>query len=125
MDAQKKHLNKKFEDWWNKVKSYNKHEFALMFAKKVAAILDSIFGEKLISKRLIFRCSVISTGLLMITLSILNITKQEAIGVAPWNIYQEGMNQIMSVTESLASPTNYATFPVFNLELATELNYST
>ncbi len=125
LDAQKRQLNQHFENWWNKVKFYNKHKLALLFAKKVSIALDSTFGEKIISKRLIFKCSAISTGLLLITLSILNITKQEAIGVAPWKTYQEGINQIMTVTESLASPTNFATFPILNLELARDLNNST
>lgn len=125
LDAQKKQLNQHFENWWNKVKFYNKHKLALLFAKKVSVALDSMFGEKLISKRLIFKSSLISTGLLLITLSVLNITKQEAIGVAPWSTYREGVNQIMTVTKSLASPTNFATFPVFNLTLARNLNHST
>jgi hypothetical protein len=125
LDAQRKQLNGNFENWWNKVKSYNKHRLALLFTKQVSEILDSIFGKNLISKKLVFRSSAISTGLLLITLSVLNISKKEALGVAPWNTYQEGIHQILSTVSALASPTNYATYPVFSLQAARELNNST
>jgi hypothetical protein len=125
LEARKRQLNQDFENWWNKVKFYKKEKIALLLTKKVADLLDSVFGEKIISKKLIWRSTILSIGILLLLLSIFTVTKQQTIGVAPWAVYEDSIQMILKVTDELAARENYATFPVLNVQLANQLNGST
>jgi hypothetical protein len=126
LDAQKKVLNQKFGTWWKTVENYNKLKLALVFAKKVNEILDSTFGPTHLSKKLVIRCSIISAGLLLVTLSLLGLTNRQPFWATPWKAYSESFSLILRTTEELASPSNYATFKVVNLvPIAPQINTTT
>src|ERR1035441_6323189 len=125
LEARKKQLIQDFENWWNKVKYYKKEKIALLLTKKVADLLDSVFGEKIISRKLIWRSTILSIGILLLLLSIFTVTKQQTIGVAPWTVYEDSIQMILKVTDELAARENYATFPVLNVQLANQLKGST
>jgi len=125
LNAQKKLLNQKFEKWWNIVKNYSKVKLALVLATKTNEILDSTFGSRHLSKKLIVKCSIISTGLLLITISVLGLTNHQAIGTAPWKSYSESINDILNITDELSSQSNYTHFTVVNLtQIANQVNTS-
>jgi hypothetical protein len=108
LDAQQKALSQKFETWWKIVEHYNKVKLALAFAKKVNELLDSTFGAKHFSKRLVARCSIISSGFLLITLAMLGMTHHVPFGVAPWTAYKDSVRAILTTTDDLASKSHYA-----------------
>jgi hypothetical protein len=125
LNAQKKLLNQIFEKWWNTVKNYSKVKLALVLATKINEILDSTFGPSHLSNKLVVRCSIISTGLLLITISVLGLTNHQPFGTTPWKSYSESINYLLNTTESLASSSNYTHFRVLNLtQTAQQVNTS-
>jgi hypothetical protein len=108
-DAQNKMLSLKFENWWKIVERYDKRKLALVFVRKVNGILDATFGAKHFSKRLILKSSLISSGFLLMTLSVSALKHQTVFGVAPWTTYHDAVKFILKTTEDLGSERRYTT----------------
>ena len=126
LDAQKKQLNQKFDTWWKAVEHYDRVKFALVFAKQVNRILDLTFGAGHFSKKLIVRCFKISSGMLLVTLSVYGLTSSQPFWATPWKAYNESVNCILTTTDDLAASTNYADFTVINfVKIAPQINAST
>jgi hypothetical protein len=126
LDAQKKVLNQKFDKWWKTVEKYDRIKFTLVFVQKVNGFLDLTFGSSHLSKQLIVRCSVISTGLLLITISLLGLTSRQPLWATPWKSYSDSVNFILNTTDDLASQSNYVSFPVINIvSTAAQINTTT
>src|SRR5664280_1071189 len=126
LDAQKKVLNQKFEAWWKTVEHFDKLELALVCANKVNEILDLTFGKSHFSKKVFARCSIISTGILLITLSVLGMINRQPFGVAPWKAYSGSVSFILTTTDDLVAPSNYATFKQVNIiPIAPQINITT
>jgi hypothetical protein len=126
LDAQKKLLSKEFEDWWNIVKYYSRVKLALALAKKINTVLDSTFGASNWSKKLVFKCFIISSGFLLTTLTLFGIRHNPPFGETPWNAYKDSVNFVLAVSDDLTSPTNYATFTTINItQIAPQINATT
>jgi hypothetical protein len=108
-DAQNKMLSLKFENWWRIVERYDKNKLALVFVRKINGILDSSFGTKHFSKRLIVKSSLISSGFLLMTLSVSALKHHTVFGVAPWTTYHDAVKFILKTTEDLGSERRYTT----------------
>src|ERR1035441_5172279 len=92
LDAQKKALNQKFEAWWQRSKVYDRLRLALVFAKAVNKVLDATFGKKLISTRVILKCSIFSSALLLLSVSVSGLLNRHPFGATPWKAYVESSN---------------------------------
>src|ERR1039457_1221528 len=126
LDARKKVLNQKFVAWWKTLEHFDKLQLALVCAKKVNEILDLTFGKSHFSKKVFFRCSVISTGILLITLAVLGMINRQPFGVAPWKAYSGSISSILTTTHDLIDPSNYATFNQVNIiPIAPQINVTT
>jgi hypothetical protein len=118
-DVHKKILQKKFETWWKSVEHYDKLKLALICAGNVNKFLDYIFGQDLFSKKVLLRCSIISSSILVITLSAIGLINREPFGVTPWKNYKKSINVTVSTINDLFSESNVNYFRQVNLTSVT------
>jgi hypothetical protein len=121
----KEMLQKKFEAWWKTVEHYDKLQLALVCADKVNNVLDHAFGKKLFSKKVLLRCSIISSSILIITLSVVGLINKESFGVTPWNSYKESTKFTVSTIDGLFSTNNVDYFRQVNMTSVTPFYKST
>jgi len=114
-EVHKKHLKERFELWWKKVERYSKIKLAVLCAEKANDFLDFIFGKPLVSKRMLLRCSTLSTCLLLITLSYFGLINKEHFGVTPWKSYRESVDVAVHLIDSLFTESNLVVFRQVNL----------
>ena len=110
------------------MEKYDKLQLALVCAAKTNEFLDLTFGKRLISKKVLFRCSIISASILLITLSWLGFISSQPFGVAPWKSLRESIRYIQTTVDDLTSTNNMATFKqlnfdTFNSQLASSNSY--
>lgn len=108
-DAQQKQLRQKFETWWLTVAYLDKLKLALACTIKLNGVVDSIFGETLFSKKAFYRCSVISTGILLASLSLIGLFDHATFGIEPWQNYRKSGALIKVVTQSILSESAFET----------------
>jgi len=118
-DVHKKMLQNKFEAWWRTVEHYDKQRLALACADNVNKFLDYSFGQKLFSKKVLLRCSIISNSILIVTLSGIGLINGDSFGVTPWNNYKQSINVTTSVIDDIFSEGNVNYFRQVNLKSVT------
>jgi hypothetical protein len=118
-DAQKKVLQKKFDAWWKTVEHYDKLKLALACASKANYLLDATFGDRLFSKRAMFKCVILSTCILVVTLSLLALFTRQSYAVTPWINYNESIKCALEMSDELSSSNTVSILKQFNISTFT------
>jgi hypothetical protein len=99
-------LQEKFEAWWCSVAAKAPREFVVGILQQLSSLLDMFFGPRLFSKRAFKRTGWISLGLLLITVT---LSELSGVGVHPWETYEgviKGVRPIIAAQEKeLAAKT--------------------
>lgn len=107
------------------VEHYDRLQLALVCVSKINGFLDHTFGKRLITKKVVFRCSAFSTSLLVLTMSFLGYVNSQPFGTAPWKNYTDSIRYALTTTEELSSPSNEIHFTQLNLSTLTPENKAT
>jgi hypothetical protein len=102
--AQQRQLRQKFEVWWITVADLDKLKLALACTVKLNSVLDAVFGDRLFSKRAIWRNSIGATGLLIASLALVGLFNHKTFGVQPWNNYRQTAEAVKAVVSSFQPP---------------------
>jgi hypothetical protein len=103
LPEQKQQLRSRFESWWLAVVDYDRMKFVLVCTQAFNSFADLFFGEKLISKKAFFRCSIIATGLLITSLACTGILNNKMLGIEPWATYQESCEAVSDYADFIDS----------------------
>jgi hypothetical protein len=108
-DEEKRKLRARFESWWLTVVDYDRLKLALVCTRAFNRLTDVIFGEKLLSKKAFYRCSVLASGLLVASLAIAGLFNHQVLGVMPWVSYHESCKAVSNFADMIVGsglPTN-------------------
>ena len=111
LEHQRRGLREKFEDWWISVAKTKPRYFAVALARGASEGLTDFFGKRFFSKRAFIRSSVISTGLLIMCLSLTGIL---GIGVYPWKEFETSVKGLKNLPE--VATTNGASSDAVRIE---------
>lgn len=103
LEPQRQKLRERFEAWWYSIAAMRPRWFAVALARAVSNSLEQFFGERLFSKRALWRSSLIATGLLMTSLGLSSIA---GIGVNPWKEFDRTLKSISKLQDDETGATS-------------------
>ena len=110
-EPQKMELKQKLETWWLQVSYQQPLDVALAVASLADKSLDLYFGKNLFwSRRVWFRSFIISSGLLLVMLSMTAIGGKESFWVTPWKNYKDSIDIVATNVDALFSTNNLEQF---------------
>jgi len=105
-DIHRQRMQAHFKIWWRKAKRLSRWKLALEVAAQVNNFLTYLLGENLFSAKMLWRCFLVSSCILTVTLATLGIIHQQPYGAAPWKIYKSSVQETLNVLDTVYSPTN-------------------
>ncbi len=118
-------LQSTFETWWKEVQNYDHLKLALRCAEWANGLMDGFFGTKLLSKKVIFRCTLFASGVLIITLSWVGLVDGQPFGVTPWKNYSDSIKAAVGVMDSFISEYDVMVYASIDISNAPPFNITT